>query len=135
MKPPRWLCLVALAVLLFQTTGCYSYRSLSGPSPNILREVRVTTKSGEVIQLTQVQFDSLTVRGNVREMTRRTDRIAGVLTSVRIPVERWVEIPTLDLVKVEERRFSAIRTVPLAVLGLALAGFGAIGIAYSGGRE
>ena len=76
MRPPRSLCLMTWTAVLLQSFGCYSYRQLSAPSPSILGEARVTTRSGEVIELAQVEIDSMVVRGNRSEKVRRTGELS-----------------------------------------------------------
>jgi len=106
MRPPKALTSICISLLLFQNVGCVSFKPLRSDLPVGKRDaqsgtvVRVTTRDGERRKLVNVFADSLSLRGQTSGRFFWQD-----------PQE--VAIPKAEVTNIEERRFSATKTVIL----------------------
>lgn len=108
MRPPKTITVCALALLLVQTTGCYSFRPLQGSLPRtreesrkVRRDIRVTKRDGEEVKL--------------KAAWRDQERVGGI---TRGPRREYLEIPLTEVVGLEEQYFNTTRTLTILVLGL-----------------
>ena len=114
MRPPKTITVCALALLLGQTTGCYSFYPIPPPGPGSYERLRVMTRDGEVYDISQVQVESTTVSGR-----RQSKQVRS-------------EFPLEQAGVFEELRFEVGRTVGLAVLLVPTAAWFVVLIAMSG---
>ncbi|MFC1790850.1 hypothetical protein ACFL0I_00065 [Gemmatimonadota bacterium] len=104
MPPPRSVTGVALALLLAQTTGCYSFRPLESELPTTRSAaeegpiVRVTSRNGETEELIRAWMDSVAVQGDSR------------WRSWGYEPERVI-VPLSEVQRIEERHFDPIKTL------------------------
>lgn len=119
MRPRKTITVFALALLLFQTTGCYSFRPLESPLPGTRegggkdsRTVRVITNGGGDFKLREAWMDSLSI-GGARKGRMIWDSAVDL------------EIPLTVVSAIEEEQFNFVRTSLLVLVPIAVVIIGA----------
>ena len=141
MRPPKALSVLALTVLLFQTTGCRSWVPVQSELPTRLVpsgsdqavKIRVETTDGARLELEQGWMSSDSVGG-----VMSSDSVGGVITN---PFEVSFSLPLTQVRTVKKSGFSPYRTtfLVLGVAALTLVGVAAMvfteeGFNFAGGE-
>ena len=92
MRPPRCVVLLTLSVVLPQLFACHSWRPVLTPEPGLHDEMRVKTRQGQVLHLSEVRVDSVSIAGSLGPQQK-------------------IEIPLPELEGFETRHFSAWKTL------------------------